>query len=153
MLNKKFKNSSKTLIPFLLLLPLGYLFIIFYLFSANSWQKALSAFGIIGAVSGASFVLGFLLGFLFGIPKIIKANKSLENPKSVTSETPIEANTNLEEISDWLTKILVGVGLTQIQGILEFIKLNIVDNLAPGFDLSYSGTETNYHASPHFGSL
>lgn len=153
MLNKKFKNSSKTLIPFLLLLPLGYLFIIFYLFSANSWHKALSAFGIIGAVSGASFVLGFLLGFLFGIPKIIKANKSLENSKSVTSETPIEANTNLEEISDWLTKILVGVGLTQIQGILEFIKFNIVDNIAPGFDLSYSERGTNYDASPLANSI
>ncbi|MDJ0600340.1 MAG: hypothetical protein QNJ37_16050 [Crocosphaera sp.] len=148
MFSRKLKPSFNTLIPFLCLLPLGYLFIVLYLFSAQSWQKALSAFGIIGAVASASLVIGFLLGFLFGIPKIIKVNKSLSELDKPASALPIENNTNLEEISDWLTKILVGVGLTQLQGILKFIKLNIVDNIAPGFDLSYHGTETNSHASP-----
>jgi hypothetical protein len=47
--------------------------------------------------------LGWAVGFLFGVPR--------------AGSTPASAriNTNLEQISDWLTKILVGVGLTQLQ--------------------------------------
>ena len=33
-----------------------------------------------------------------------------------------QVNTNLEEISDWLTKIMVGIGLTQIPGIINALK-------------------------------
>jgi tetratricopeptide (TPR) repeat protein len=49
-------------------------------------------------------MLGLFAGFLFGIPKHISKNIS----------GIYTSNTNLEEISDWLTKILVGLGLTQI---------------------------------------
>lgn len=54
-------------------------------------------------VALASFATGSLLGFLFGIPKTLQNN-------SGTSAK----NTSLEQISDWLTKIIVGVGLTQL---------------------------------------
>jgi hypothetical protein len=51
--------------------------------------------------AGAFFAVGITIGFMFGLPK-----------------TPHpEVNTNLEQISDWLTKILVGVGLTQLTNI------------------------------------
>ncbi|MDB5020626.1 MAG: hypothetical protein JWQ28_1753 [Pedobacter sp.] len=55
-------------------------------------------------LGAAIFMLGLFVGFLFGIPKNVSKNAS----GTYTS------NTNLEEISDWLTKILVGLGLTQI---------------------------------------
>ena len=48
-------------------------------------------------------VSGGVLGFLFGIPR------TLQNG----------VNTNLEQISDWLTKILVGVALIQIRAIAD----------------------------------
>lgn len=61
-------------------------------------------------VAGGAWVAGGFLGFLFGIPR------SLAQPApETTSDTDprYSPNTNLEQISDWLTKILVGVGLVQ----------------------------------------
>lgn len=74
----------------------------------------------------AWFAAGFLLGFLFGIPKVSDSAKaSAPGPgagggPSATGGAPkpspyqLRVNTNLEEISDWLTKILVGATLTQL---------------------------------------
>jgi hypothetical protein len=62
-------------------------------------------------VAGGAFVVGGLLGFLFGIPR------SLAGPEGAGDDAAAAGayrpNTNLEQISDWLTKILVGVGLVQ----------------------------------------
>jgi hypothetical protein len=64
-----------------------------------------------------------LLGFLFGIPRSLQnqgGDREL-SPDSANSNVgrkdlivQYRANTNLEQISDWLTKILVGVGLSQL---------------------------------------
>ena len=61
---------------------------------------------------------GFLFGFIFGIPKVIAAttsgtNPALNDPTQIASPK-LKVNTNLEDISDWLTKVLVGASLTQI---------------------------------------
>jgi tetratricopeptide (TPR) repeat protein len=72
-------------------------------------------------VSGASLAIGILLGFLFGIPRTVQQETELALLRAGGSQpTPApfsqqSINTNLEQISDWLTKILVGVGLTQLQ--------------------------------------
>ena len=55
---------------------------------------------------------GALLGFLFAVPKV--------NPNAKTNDYLIP-NTNIESVSDWLTKILVGVGLVNFGKIGEFI--------------------------------
>lgn len=74
-------------------------------------------------LSGASVGVGALLGLLFGVPR----PQDPEEPKGDTAEDVAMArrttsarftmNTNLGEVSDWLTKILVGVGLTQIRNV------------------------------------
>ena len=53
----------------------------------------------------ASYVVGGIIGFLFGIPRTLQAAAGGTTAK----------NTSLEQISDWLTKIIVGVGLTQFR--------------------------------------
>jgi hypothetical protein len=53
--------------------------------------------------SGSFMAIGWAIGFLFGVPRTNSSDKT--------------TNTNLEQISDWLTKVLVGVGLTQLQKI------------------------------------
>jgi tetratricopeptide (TPR) repeat protein len=75
----------------------------------------------------AWFSCAFILGFLFGIPK----TQSRQVPSATNSQSgslpsqvgetggagtasPLKVNTNLEEVSDWLTKILLGAGLTQL---------------------------------------
>ena len=61
---------------------------------------------------------GGLLGFLFGIPRSHQTEPAEPKPdadaNTESRENGYRANTNLEQISDWLTKILVGVGLTQL---------------------------------------
>lgn len=60
------------------------------------------------AALGASIAVGILGGFLFGMPKTLQVDALGDK------EVRYIANTNLEQISDWLTKILVGIGLIQL---------------------------------------
>ncbi|GAB2802758.1 hypothetical protein GCM10027275_56280 [Rhabdobacter roseus] len=55
-----------------------------------------------------------LVGFLFGIPKILQGRQPTDEQGRSSQHRP---NTNLEEISDWLTKIIVGLGLVQLKTI------------------------------------
>jgi hypothetical protein len=71
------------------------------------------------ALAGASWIAGALLGFLFGIPRSVVAHASIAprddaGPTATPEPRYYRPNTNLEEISDWLTKIIVGIGLVQI---------------------------------------
>ncbi|UCD80398.1 MAG: hypothetical protein JSW26_02915 [Desulfobacterales bacterium] len=86
---------------------------------ADSLAQGLSVFGFGLLVSGVAFLIGVLLGFLFAIPRSLQRatpGESGEAQGGSNGETQprYKPNTNLEDISDWLTKILVGVGLTQI---------------------------------------
>ncbi|MGZ0153370.1 hypothetical protein ACXJJ3_40335 [Kribbella sp. WER1] len=79
-------------------------------------------------IAVASLGSGVLVGILFGVPRTTTGN---DRPAagdaavpatgaaagSVSAVGAVGANTNLEQISDWLTKILVGVGLTQFVAI------------------------------------
>ncbi len=84
-------------------------------------------------LSGASLLSGTFLGFLFGIPRALQSGGGTPHNPEAEVKTPAvdntttprvrdeyRPNTNLEQISDWLTKILVGVGLTQLNKIPEF---------------------------------
>jgi hypothetical protein len=67
---------------------------------------------IIGILAGgACVVIGGLIGFLFGIPRFVADKTELK--VGTDNQNNYQPNTNLEQISDWLTKILVGVTLVQ----------------------------------------
>jgi hypothetical protein len=72
-------------------------------FDRGSNFASVLASGVI--VSGAALLVGTLLGFLFGLPRTIE---------KAGTESSLASNTNLDQISDWLTKILVGLGLVQL---------------------------------------
>ncbi|MGH2636073.1 MAG: hypothetical protein ACRDHU_08015 [Actinomycetota bacterium] len=86
-------------------------------------------------IAAASLAAGGLLGFLFGIPRTLSSDAT--PPAGATPEASasalgrIRANTNLEQISDWLTKIIVGVSLTQL-GTIRSGAVRLFDALAPG---------------------
>lgn len=65
-------------------------------------------------ISAAAASPGILLGFLFGIPRSLQEGNAKPGDTQNGEASSLRVNTNLEQISDWLTKILVGVGLTQI---------------------------------------
>lgn len=81
--------------------------------------KALCVFGYGGLMAIAFAAIGGLFGFLFGIPRSIQneAPKSSNSNQTPSTSTRLGVNTNLEQISDWLTKILIGVGLTALNNI------------------------------------
>jgi len=104
-----------------------------------SWS-ALSAAAIFAAASAAA---GGLLGLLFGVPRVATGQQT-EN----TTVPGIIANTNLEQISDWLTKIIVGVSLTQFATIKRN-GLHLFNAMAPALGggataASFAGAEVIY---------
>ncbi len=70
-------------------------------------------FGTCLLIAGACFVSGAFTGFLFGIPRIIQ--------KSNEDKNIVMHNDNFVQISDWLTKIIVGIALTEIYTIPTFL--------------------------------
>jgi hypothetical protein len=71
---------------------------VIFLFSYGGLSKATASWMLCGA---ACFALGMTTGFIFAIPRASSRY----------------VNSNLEVISDWLTKIIVGVGLTEMKSI------------------------------------
>jgi hypothetical protein len=86
----------------------------------------------------ASVAAGAAVGFLFGIPRVGRLGSAAKpapaSPPATTaptattqrrdaptgagngdSDSALRPNTNLEEVSDWLTKIIVGLGLVNLK--------------------------------------
>ena len=51
----------------------------------------------------------------------IPVRRSQSQPDNSNSQSRLVTNTNIEQVSDWLTKILVGVGLINFKEISGFI--------------------------------
>ena len=108
-------------------------------FSAGGPFEAIVTFGRTFAVSivvaVAATAVGGFLGFLFGIPRLLqRAGAIKENPDPQAEQGAVSvlapassqkrfftSNTSLEEISDWLTKIIIGLGLVQFQSVIDFV--------------------------------
>ena len=69
-----------------------------------------------------------LMGGGFGLPKTLDRTA---DTTPATSKARLATNTNLDQISDWLTKILVGLGLVQLGKVTHGMS-KIGDALAPG---------------------
>ena len=80
----------------------------------------------------AQSAFGALLGLLFGIPRSLQRARPDGEESGGPVSTGYRANTNLEEISDWLTKIIVGVSLTQL-GEIQTQVVGLVSGIADGF--------------------
>jgi hypothetical protein len=82
-------------------------------------KRTIGVLGAASLLSLACLAMGSLIGFLFGIPRTVQSSEPGGTPgkRAGDATSRQEVNTNLEQISDWLTKILVGVGLTQLKDI------------------------------------
>jgi hypothetical protein len=105
---------------------LGILAECLYGFAARPWLATFSASLLF---SLAALVAGGFFGFLFGLPQShgssstsqhsssppvspLAADDLLSVPASPSSD--ITASTNLQQVADWLTKLILGAGLTQL---------------------------------------
>ncbi|TXI11722.1 MAG: hypothetical protein E6Q76_02080 [Rhizobium sp.] len=94
------------------------------------WSRSLGILLLTALAAGAG---GAGLGFLFGIPRVLTSEAAAVKPAPATSATPPEepdaqqtqrllgSNSNLEQVSDWLTKIIVGVGLVEFHKATELL--------------------------------
>jgi len=119
-------DQYKILLRFQILLAIGCFLIFLYSWHFRAGGDLLRIFGVGILVAAAALMSGFLLGFIFGIPSL-SPKMSVSGPSEDSSGNPsestpqqsnsIKSNTNLIEISDWLTKIIVGVGLVELNKI------------------------------------
>jgi hypothetical protein len=86
--------------------------LVLYAFS-QSTPLAVIAGGVLTAL--ASAMAGATVGLLFGMPRAGAPAPAASSGAAI--QQGIRPNTNLEDVSDWLTKIIVGVGLTQLGSI------------------------------------
>jgi hypothetical protein len=110
---------------------LGLLVVLFYSVAEGSWK----VFAIAFAVGLAALASGGLVGFLFGIPRTLTSEAAVVGGAQPGSGTTVP--TNLEQISDWLTKIIVGVGLVELGSIRSSLG-QLVDYLAAALDTGAS---------------
>jgi hypothetical protein len=101
----------------------------------------------------ACLLSGALLGFIFGVPTIISNSPGSGQQASTGSPLTkdeieknnkiVQANTNLTQISDWLTKVMVGAGLVQLSKIPHFIK-EISTEMAKGIEISIKQIDVDF---------
>lgn len=139
---------SRDVLPYILLLILlaGVLAVLAGAIFAPRYQAVPALLWSLGFC-----VSGMLLGFLFGIPRSLPSGTvnmpAAEEPPgagrrstdevAASSNTiflgtpaPMEINSNLVEVSDWLTKIIVGVGLIELKS-LPGAAHGVADFIAP----------------------
>lgn len=95
--------------------------LLLFIYAVNATPSFTIVFAVELIVGLAALVSGALLGFLFGIPRTPRATAS--GAATVTDRAVYEPSNNLEQVSDWLTKILVGATLVQLKELREFLSL------------------------------
>jgi hypothetical protein len=153
-------DLRKTIIFLLGVATIGIASIFVWALTRPHWSETFSTFGLGMLLAGSTALVGGVLRFLFGIPKSVsevshnKEHAKLKNDltkktehvdaksgvgedSNNTQHTNYLANTNLEQVSDWLTKIIIGVSLTQI----DTIRTRFID-LATFFGKSFDASGT-----------
>jgi hypothetical protein len=97
------------------MLALGAILLLAY--GASTHWPALIWVEMLLGLAGMS--TGGMVGFLFGLPRSHTQDGAEQAGTTATKDGVVrlryEPSTNLEQISDWLTKLLIGVGLVQLQ--------------------------------------
>src|SRR5262245_5048067 len=141
-LSEQLQKSEDVLLTSLLtagLIVIGFIIV----FSQNIGVKSSAALW-----SLACLVSGAFIGFLFGIPRVLEeARKTEENQRNKRQESKssadrVQVNTNLEQGSDWLTKIIVGVALIELKNIPDYMN-RAANFIGAGLD---GGPTTNVFA-------
>jgi hypothetical protein len=98
------------------------------LLAAYAWQeRSLRIFAVGALVTLAATAAGSVAGFLFGLPRyspvlavpVSEAESPAQSSLTAAAQARAAAgiytpSNNLEQVSDWLTKLLLGAGLVQL---------------------------------------
>jgi hypothetical protein len=100
----------------------------YLLLAAYAWQeRAIKVFAVGALVALAATAIASVGGFLFGLPRyssvltIPVSDSASRTESSITAAAEAQSaagvytpSNNLEQVSDWLTKLLLGAGLVQL---------------------------------------
>jgi putative Ig domain-containing protein len=110
----------------------GAIWILIYSFTTPGSHLTYLGVGILTSL--AAFLSGCLIGFLFGIPRVVSSGQ-LRHDKGTSAYSP---SSNLAEVSDWLTKLLLGAGLVQLTRLGTPIG-RLIDSVAGGLYSAAAG--------------
>jgi hypothetical protein len=122
LLSPDFETYAKALHLLLRFVAVGIFAVMLNAIRYEHWMYGLVAkaasVGIL--LAGAAFIIGAFFGFLFGFPPSPTLSQSSETKPAAPSSSGAKYsvafydNTNLREISDWLTKVIVGASLVSL---------------------------------------
>lgn len=129
MMAKKKRNDlrdAKTVLRILSILAVAGAAILLFGLLVHSKSGLTTSTGLLWAAASAA--AGALAGFLFGIPRVLQTDQPVAPAGEQQASDPssdqdgngtarYQVNTNLEQISDWLTKIIVGIGLVELRNV------------------------------------
>jgi hypothetical protein len=148
--SKKFvaaMSSTRAMLTMLalVLMLIGLVLIAIYSFATPGAHWQYLAVGALTAIT--VWVVGYLFGFLFGIPRIVSSGqlrmatapnvidhaKKLQTTEAVVAGNPphMVPSSNLAEVSDWLTKLLLGAGLVSLTKLGEPLG-SLINSIAAG---------------------
>jgi hypothetical protein len=91
-------------------------------FAAETLALGLKFISLNLTLGGAAGLAGGVLGFIFGIPRSRGGDPTPSSSGAIAGQLNHRSrtNTNLEQISDWLTRILVGATLASLAALPDF---------------------------------
>jgi Putative Ig domain len=124
---------------------LGGVWITVYAFSTPGSHWSYLGVGMSTAL--AAFLSGCFVGFLFGIPRVISSGQLRQQGPDEYSPS-----SNLAEVSDWLTKLLLGAGLVQLTHLAAPIS-HLIDSVAAGLTVTTATSGPSSAAKVMAGSI
>lgn len=126
------EKSNQALLFVRVMLLAGLIAILIYAIRGMWWQETINGvvytwikfqtgvwyFSLGLLIAGSALAAGCLTGFIFAIPK----SMSNASTNAIKTSKGYVSNDNLVQVSDWLTKIIVGVSLTQLTNIPRYLK-------------------------------
>jgi hypothetical protein len=120
------KHTTTWLVFLALVLLLGgTAWIWIYAFNTPGSHWSYIAVGMLTAL--AALMAGFLAGFLIGVPRSVSSGQV----RLSGNDQKFSPSTNLAEISDWLTKLLLGAGLVSLSRLGGPLGM-LIDDVAAG---------------------
>jgi hypothetical protein len=97
-------------------------------------KKAVEVFAAGTLMALAATAIASLVGFLFGLPRYSESGPPGSRIAEADARDPglYAPSNNLEQVSDWLTKLLIGAGLVQLGHVGRWLG-RFIDELAGAF--------------------
>ena len=80
--------------------------------------EPVASLGISGLIFVSAASVTAMISFLFALPRLVDTNKGVESTSEITR---MRTTSTLERVSDWVVAMLIGIGLSQIGHINDYL--------------------------------